>query len=399
MPYQAKKSTRLLLTLLALVFLPGWGRAADVFVGVPALNPPPDSEFVIDVSVDVGTGVLGSYDFRFEYDPTVVTIVSLTGGTTAEFSAPPVTDPASFASGATRFVAAQAGTTSPTGLVSVATLRLRAAHVSLGPSDLDITVLGLFDGAIQPLPVRVFGSSVLTAFDPTVPTTLTTTTSTTTSTTVATTTTTTSTTSSSVGTSSTTVSSTTATTVPPTTSSTVPPTTTTLPGPELCSNCLDDNGDGLVDYLDPSCCEQPLVMQSTQGKISGKGTGATAKLKLKAVLAQSGLAGLNPLAEDVTIQFHTAGGEVLCTTLRHDRWKKKGKGGFAFRDPSGSQGGLTAADIHVMKSGLVRFSAAGRGFDLARYRQPELTVVVGAGARCSRGTVGLRSTKKGLVFP
>ena len=387
---------------LLLLTVGGEGRAADVFVGVPPFNPQPDQEFVIDVSVDVGTSALGSYDFRFEYNPTVVTVVSLTGGSTPEFSAAPVTDPATFTSGATRFVAAQPSTSGPTGLVSVATLRLRAAHFSLAPSDLDVTVLGLFDGRVQPLPAAVFGSSVLTAFDPTVPTTLTTTTSTTTSTTTtsSTTTTTATTTSSSTSLGGTTSTATTvsSTTAPTSRSSTT--STTTLPGPEICGNCVDDDGDGLVDTLDPDCCEQPVVMQATQGKlVVGKGAGASAKLTLKSVLAQSGLADINPLADDVTIQLHNASGEALCTTLRHDRWKKKGKKGFAFRDASGSQAGLTAADIKVLKTGTVRFSAAGRGLDLSRYKQPDLTVAVGVGARCSRGTVGLRQARKGLVFP
>jgi len=396
----------ILLSLLTVLLLasPVASRAADVFVGVPPFNPHPDQEFTIDVSVDVGTAALGSYDFVFQYDPLIVTVVALAGGSTPEFSAAPVTDPATFTSGLTRFVAAQPGTSTPTGLVSVATLRLRAAHFSLAGSNLDVRVLGLFDGMVQPLPAGVFGSSMLTAFDAAVPTTTSTTTSSTTSSTTSTTTSSTTTSTSLAATTSTSTTnastSTTAssTTVPTSTSSTT--STTTLPRAEICGNCLDDDGDGEVDYLDTDCCEAPVVMQSTQGKlVAGKGSGANAKLTLKSVLAQGGFSDLDPLAADVTIQLHNAAGEPLCTTLRHDRWRKKGKKGFAFRDPSGSQAGLTAADIKILKSGTVRFSAAGRGLDLTRYKQPDMTVAVGIGGRCSRGTVGIRQARKGLVFP
>jgi hypothetical protein len=376
--------------------------AADVFVGVPPGNPQPGSQFTIDVTVDAGADVLGAYDFVFRYDPAVIHVVSIAGGTTAEFSAAPFTNVATFTSGATRFVATHGSTTSPTGVVTVARLTLATQLISLGSSDLILSPAALFDGSASPLDVNVFNSSVLTAFDPTVPTT-TSSTSTTTSSSTTSTSTTVTTTTSTTTTSVPTTTSTSVTTTSSSSSTSTPSastTSTTLPLPaETCGNCADDDEDGAVDYEDSDCCAAPAAMQVSKGRLTGKAGTTGGKLKLSAVLAQAGFADVDPTQSDVSIQLRNAGGELLCTTVSRTLWKKKRKA-FAFRDPSGARaGGLTAADVKPQKSGVVRFSAAGKGFDVGRFAGPSLGVTVRVGERCSRGTLPLRQTKKGLVGP
>jgi hypothetical protein len=379
--------------------------AAEVFVGVPPGNPQPGSQFTIDVTVDAGAAVLGAYDVVFRYDPAVIHVVSIAGGTTAEFSAAPTTNPATFASGVTRFVAAHGNTASPTGVVTVARLTLAAQLISLGSSDLVLDPVALFDGSASPLDADVFNSSVLTAFDPTVPTTTSSTSTTTSSSTTSTSTTVTTTTSTTTTSAPTTTSTSATTTSSSSTSSsssvpTASTTSTTLPLPaETCGNCADDDEDGAVDYEDADCCAAPAAMQVSKGRLTGKAGTTGGKLKLAAVLAQAGFADVDPTQSDVTIQLRNPGGELLCTTVSRSLWKKKRKA-FAFRDPSGARaGGLTAADVKPQKSGIVRFSAAGKGFDVGRFAGPSLGVTVRVGDRCSRGTLPLRQTKKGLVGP
>jgi len=135
--------------------------AADVFVGTPPFNPETGEQVAIELLVDVGSDVLGSYFVDFEYDPAVVHIFSVAGGTTGEFSSGPTTNPATFGSGVTPLAAAQGDTSSPTGFVSVATVTLSAVGLPADGSDLDLTVHSLFDGAVNALPSNVFPSSVL----------------------------------------------------------------------------------------------------------------------------------------------------------------------------------------------------------------------------------------------
>jgi hypothetical protein len=176
---------------------------------------------------------------------------------------------------------------------------------------------------------------------------------------------------------------------PATTTTTLPP----LPLAEICGNCVDDDDDQAIDAEDADCCAAPATMQVTRGRfLTGK---KGSQLKLAAVLATAGFAAVDPLTEDVGIQLRNASGELLCTTITHDRWRKKRKA-FAFR---GSAAGLSTVDLKVPKSGAVRFSAAGKQIDLTRFGGSPLTVTVRVGERCSRGSAALRQSKKGLLFP
>ena len=135
--------------------------AADLFVGPPPLNPDSGHQVSLDLVVDVGSDPLGSYFFRFQYDPAVVHVAAVLGGGTPEFSAAPTTDPSTFASGSTPLAAAQGSLTTPQGFVSVARVTLLAVGLAGDSSNLDAQVDGLFDTQFNSLPSRVFPSSVL----------------------------------------------------------------------------------------------------------------------------------------------------------------------------------------------------------------------------------------------
>lgn len=140
--------------------------AVDVIVGIPPLNPDPGQEFQVDITVEMGSDVLGSYLFRFVYDPAVVNIVSIDGGLTSEFSAPPTSDPAMFTTGSTLFAASQPSMTSPSGFISVAQLTLVAVGLEAESSNLDVEIISLNDGNTQPISsLALFPSSVLIGFD------------------------------------------------------------------------------------------------------------------------------------------------------------------------------------------------------------------------------------------
>jgi hypothetical protein len=136
-------------------------RAADVFVGTPPFNPTPGQAFSIELLVDVGASTLGSYSLEFVYDPSVVNVASIGGGSTPAFNAPPITDPGSFASGLTAIAGVQGGATAPGGFVSIATLNLEAVGTPGQSSVLDLDDVFLFSGTGASLPATVFASSVL----------------------------------------------------------------------------------------------------------------------------------------------------------------------------------------------------------------------------------------------
>src|SRR5438132_834177 len=233
----------------ALGGLPAKSWAAQATLGCPAMVQA-GQQFTTEVTIDVGTTPLGGYSIVVTYDPAVLTLPSVAGGSTAEFSGRPTTNTPT--PGTTNLAAFQsASLTSPTGVVSVAMITFSVAETASTTTDIGLTVKNLFDTDSNPiLPATGTGCSVAvtgvvstttstststttTATQPpttsTTAPTSTTVTSTTTTTTSTMTPSTTTTTSTSTSTSSTTTTSTTSTTTTtqPTTTTTTP--TTTIP--------------------------------------------------------------------------------------------------------------------------------------------------------------------------
>jgi large repetitive protein len=131
-------------------------------------------------------------------------------------------------------------------------------------------------------------------------------------------------TSSMTSTSSSTTSSMTATTT--TSSSTT--TSSTAPLHEICDNCLDDNGNGLIDAEDPACCPAPQPLTVTQASFRP----ARSTLRVHATLAADAFSGLDPRQQDVHLQIRGAAGELVCCTLPTTRWQRLFRHTFGFFD-------------------------------------------------------------------
>src|SRR2546422_9853953 len=92
---------------------------------------------------------------------------------------------------------------------------------------------------------------------------------------------------------------------------------------EICANCIDDDSNGLTDFEDPACCAgvQSFALTVRRGQLRPRG--ATSRLRLKTTLAETGLATVNPLQQDVFLQIRPAGGtEVLCAKIPHDKFMR-----------------------------------------------------------------------------
>jgi hypothetical protein len=105
--------------------------------------------------------------------------------------------------------------------------------------------------------------------------------------------------------------------------------TVTTPGaaPEDCGNCLDDDGDGLIDAEDPDCCTaQSLTV--TRARLQPR----RSRLRVKATLAPGAFAGFDPRRQDVRLQIRNQDGEAVCCTIPQERWKKVLGQVYWFRD-------------------------------------------------------------------
>jgi hypothetical protein len=202
------------------------------------------------------------------------------------------------------------------------------------------------------------------------------------------------------------------TTTSTTVSSATSTTTTTLGGEprvgEICGNCIDDDGNGLTDFEDPACCmqTQAFTMSVTRGLL--RPHGGTTRLKLKSLLAQAGLADVNPLKQDVFVQIRPTGGtDVLCAKAPADKFMKM-HGAFKFWNGHlvASAKGINDILVKVRRDGSVRFSAVGKRVEFTTPPGGTLQVTVGfrdpataeAGNRCSTQTRAFRTGRQGRLL-
>jgi len=100
-------------------------------------------EFPVPINVDVGSVPLGGYTFRLRYDPTVLNIARIDGGTTPEFRNRPLANADTFASGTTILDGLnETSFTSPAGKVNVAVVIFKS--IRTGGSPLTVEALNLF---------------------------------------------------------------------------------------------------------------------------------------------------------------------------------------------------------------------------------------------------------------
>jgi hypothetical protein len=218
-------------------------------------------------------------------------------------------------------------------------------------------------------------------------------------------------------TSSTLASTTTTTVVVPSTTTTLPPSTTsttttsspstssstTLP-PERCGNCVDDDGNGLIDFEDPACCSGAAAFMGTlrQGRMAPRG--GQSFLRLRATLATAGF-GVTPPSDDVFLQIRQVNGpELLCALVPAGKFMKMGKG-YKFWDkrtvPSAQ--GIDDMFVQLSPNGHVPYRTYGRRVNFPTPPAGDLEITVGfrdpavgdASNQCSRMTVPFRAGKNG----
>ena len=150
----------MLLTLgIALGGLPAEGRAAQAMLSCPGMAQA-GQPLTVEMTIAVGTTPLGAYSIVVGYDPAVLTLASVAGGTTTEFSGTPTTSTPM--PGRANLAAYQsASLTSPTGVVSVAMITFNVTASTSTTTDIALTVKDLYDTNAMPiLPSAGTGCSV-----------------------------------------------------------------------------------------------------------------------------------------------------------------------------------------------------------------------------------------------
>src|SRR2546427_10583196 len=100
-PFAPFRWITIALATLATALVPSRAaHAAQATLSCPG-TAQPGTQFSTEVTINVGTTPLGAYGITLTYDPAVVTIASVVGGNTPQFSTAPTTDSSTFTSGTT----------------------------------------------------------------------------------------------------------------------------------------------------------------------------------------------------------------------------------------------------------------------------------------------------------
>jgi hypothetical protein len=137
-------------------------------------------------------------------------------------------------------------------------------------------------------------------------------------------------------------------------------TTTTLPA-EICGNCIDDDGDALIDFEDSGCCGDVGTGGMTVTTSVLKQRGARTKMKLRSLLGVDQSLCSIALTHDVFLQMRLRDGQLLCASVPATKFTKRGKH-VTFRDRKGrveSAEGIRAMAFVCKADGAVRYHAKG----------------------------------------
>jgi hypothetical protein len=167
---------------------------------------------------------------------------------------------------------------------------------------------------------------------------------------------------------------------------------------EACGNCADDDGDGLVDYEDPDCCDETAPLAVSRLKL--RPTSTPARLSVKARYAASAPALFDPAEQDTSVQVSDPRGPLFCATVAASHWVHPARRLYRFEDRAGAfAGGLTKGQFEVRRTGAVTFGTRGRAMNLRATTGADVLVTIRVGDQCAQETMSLRARRAALVFP
>jgi uncharacterized repeat protein (TIGR01451 family) len=169
---------------------------------------------------------------------------------------------------------------------------------------------------------------------------------------------------------------------------------------EICDNCVDDDGDGQIDWDDADCCTEIGTLTVTKVRATPRnGNPARSRLFVRGTLGGADFSTLDPRREDVSV---TIGDGMLlaCCTIPQQKWMKLYRKHFGFWDQR-SRVCPPVVDMSLRQTTTGGgFTVVGRQVDVTQLGSPDLRVTLRVGGSCASGTATLRRTGSGaLVFP
>ena len=157
------------------------------------------------------------------------------------------------------------------------------------------------------------------------------------------------------------------------------------PAREVCDNCLDDDGDGRVDFEDSDCCPHPAALEGTTLIVApGEHPEDSDLFTLTTRVPAGAFTEPNPYVDDVTLQLRVGQREVGCAAIGHQFWRKTGQT-YRFHPHAGHTRDLPETFVRVLPNGAVAVHATGMRKGLARLADAEWEVTVRIGDGCASG--------------
>jgi hypothetical protein len=171
---------------------------------------------------------------------------------------------------------------------------------------------------------------------------------------------------------------------------------------EICGDCIDNDGDGLVDFDDPDCCDTTMPLDLKRLAIKTPANPAAGmRLKIRGGFAPQVPAGFDPMTANTTVMITDASGVVFCRTMPAAAWQHPNSKVFRFRDKTGTiAGGINRSRFKMLKSGPIKFRTNGKHMaDIRRTDGQNVKVTIAVGGKCSTAVMQLRSKPHAVVFP
>jgi uncharacterized repeat protein (TIGR01451 family) len=179
--------------------------------------------------------------------------------------------------------------------------------------------------------------------------------------------------------------------------------TVTTPGAsaEICGNCIDDDGNGLIDYEDPACCPHFGTLTVSRVRIVARGRNKPARMKIVGRLTGGTFETVNPRREDTSVRLSTptSSTATTCCTVVSAHWMLLFKRTFGFWDMPPRICPPVQDLSLVRKSTGAGFEVRAPHIDPALLDAPDLKLTLRVGDRCATGSVPLRRTRSTAVFP
>jgi len=148
----------------------------------------------------------------------------------------------------------------------------------------------------------------------------------------------------------------------------------------VCGNCIDDDGNGLVDLEDPACCAEPTIAPLALRAFRFRGRADGPAVKIVARLDPLGLTELAPSTRTLFLQIGPDGDDPLvCSTIDASLFRAtRRRLRFSDRDAEILEAdGIGRVRIRARRNGRVTLKAIGRRLAFRTPEPGDYRVIVG----------------------